>query len=311
MRHKKAAPAPEHYPLVIISDTHLGMSNDASDLLCEFLHNTKCDKLILNGDIVDGLRLNSRPPKEFSEAQKRVVDAINRKIAEGTEVIYIPGNHDAALRRMKLFGTTFMGIRFEKDLDFTDPKGQRFFITHGDRFDPGQTHPQKIPQGVHKLFDHGYVAIAKISAAIDRVTHKLLKHHFAVAAVSRRTIEGKILHSTQRHEKTATDYARKHGYNGIISGHFHIEAQKKTKDGIVYLNSGDWVESFTALTLNKDGEWNVVKWPKKRMSLGLKRDAAVNDNPDKAFRPATEKILAEVRRIWPGRKKGPKAPPHP
>ena len=309
MRHKKAAaPKPDHYPVVVVSDTHLGIDNGAGDMLCEFLRNTTCDTLILNGDIIDGIRLNNRKPKDFPELDKRVIDALNRKIAEGTEVIYIPGNHDTALRRMGLFGKMVMGVRFEKSLDFTDAKGRRFFISHGDSFDKGQTNPKKLPAVAHKFFDHGYVAATRLSAAVDRVTHKIARRHFALAAKARSVIEGPILHTTGNHAQNATDYARKHGYQGAICGHFHKEAQSVTKDGTIYLNSGDWVESFTALAMNKDGDWSVIKWPDKRKALHLDRKeiAASRANPDAAFRPATEKVLAEVRKIWPGLKKNPK-----
>jgi hypothetical protein len=68
------------------------------------------------------------------------------------------------------------------------------------------------------------------------------------------------------------------------------------------------VESFTALAMNKDGDWSVIKWPKKREELRLKRSAASASvkNPDAAFRPMTEKMLAAVHNIWPGRKRNPK-----
>jgi UDP-2,3-diacylglucosamine pyrophosphatase LpxH len=201
-----------------------------------------------------------------------------------------------------------MGVRFEKSLDFTDAKGRRFFISHGDSFDRGQTDPRKVPPIVHKFFDHGYVAATRLSAAVDRVTQKIVRRHFALAAKTRSVIEGPLFHTAGHHEENATDYARKHGYQGAICGHFHKEAQRVTKDGVIYLNSGDWVESFTALAMNKDGDWSVIKWPDKRKALHLNRKAASASakNPDGAYRPATEKILAEVRKIWPGRRKNPK-----
>ncbi len=292
---------------MIISDTHLGIDSGAADLLCEFLRNTSCDRLILNGDIVDGIRLDNRKPADVPETHKRVMDAINRKIAEGTEVTYLPGNHDATLRRMGLFGKVIMGLHFEKSLDFTDPKGRAFFISHGDSFDGGQTNPRPLPPIVHKFFDHGYVAATKLSAAVDRVGQKLLKRDFALAAKARGLIEGPFLHSLEHHEKNATDYARKHGYNGAICGHFHKEIQSVTRDGILYLNSGDWVESFSALAMNKDGDWSVIKWAKKRQELGLPRHLRQEkNNPDAAFRPMTEKMLAAIHQVWPGRKPNPK-----
>ena len=32
-------------------------------------------------------------------------------------------------------------------------------------------------------------------------------------------------------------------------------------DGIHYLNSGDWVESLSALVETYDGEWSIVRHP--------------------------------------------------
>jgi UDP-2,3-diacylglucosamine pyrophosphatase LpxH len=307
--HKKPKPAPEHFPVVVISDTHLGINNGPADLLCEFLRHTTCDKLILNGDIIDGVRLNVRRPREFSEAHKRVMDAINRKIAEGTEVVYIPGNHDGALRRLSsLFGQTVMGLHFERSLDFTDPKGRRFFIAHGDSFDRGQTNPPKLPKSAHIVFDRGYVAATRLSAAIDRVSGRLFKKHFALAAHIRHAIE-RPAGSAQKHVDISTAYAKKHGYDGVICGHFHQEALRKGGNGALYLNSGDWVESFTALTMDKNGDWSVVKWPDKRRALGLKRHVKpAQENPDAAFRPATEKMLAAIHRLWPGKPPKPRAP---
>lgn len=302
---------PEYYPVIIISDTHLGMSNGATDLLCEFLRHTKCDKLILNGDIVDGYRLSTRPQADFPEGQKRVLDAINRKIAEGTAVVYIPGNHDIELRRMDLSGQTIMGMLFENSLDFTDPKGRRFFIAHGDIFDSTEVNLHKIPTFVRRIADRGYVAMTGISSAIDGLSHRVLKRHFKLLSRSKKIVHD-VTGSEWKLAQGVTDHARKNGYDGVICGHFHAAALKTMKDGILYLNSGDWVESFTGLALDKNGDWNVIKWPEKRRELGLKRHfrPAANDNPDKEFRPATEKMLAAIKNTWPGRVKKPKPQKH-
>jgi len=329
---------PDHYPLVILSDTHLGMSNASTDLLLEFLQNTKCDRLILNGDIVDGWRINLHNLKEFPEAQLRVIDAINRKVAEGTEVIYIPGNHDSALRSMGLFGKTVMGIRFEKELEITDPKGRKLFICHGDRFDPGQQGhkpkpanakppaPKKQQSGLKKslkqamakanllLIDRGYEAGSRVSTAIDKVSERLLHKSIGLFSRVRGEIEGAGgggKSAKMKLEQVAVEHAKQNDYDGIICGHFHISA-KREQDGKLYLNSGDWVESYTALALKADGEWKVVKWTEERQEKGLQRTffkQAANDNPDKAFRPVTEKFVAEIKKIWPGKNGGkPKAP---
>lgn len=312
MKRKNTAAAPDYYPVVVVSDTHLGMDNASTDLLCEFLHSVKCDRLILNGDIIDGWRINNRRPKEFSEAQLRVFDAINRKIAEGTEVIYIPGNHDAELRRMGLSGKKIMGMRIEQDLELTDAKGRKLYVCHGDRFDPMQTQQAgfyKLPRlvlyaagfGYLAAADRGYEIGAKLSSLFDKAAEKLIKKPLGLFSRVRRTLEG-AFGSRGKMEGAAQSYAREHGYDGIICGHFHMSA-RKDDGGRLYLNSGDWIESFTALTMDEKGEWDVVKWQQRRKEKGLKRAfrAAAGENPDKVFRPMTEKLVAAVHRIWPGR----------
>ena len=44
---------------------------------------------------------------------------------------------------------------------------------------------------------------------------------------------------------------------GIICGHIHQPAIKMI-DGIEYLNSGDWVESLTALVEDTEGNWKII-----------------------------------------------------
>jgi UDP-2,3-diacylglucosamine pyrophosphatase LpxH len=246
--------------------------------------------------------------------QKRILDAINRKIAEGTEVIYIPGNHDIELRQMGLFGKTILGMRFEKSLDLIDPKGRLLLITHGDSFDAMEEKNihAKMPPVLYRIGDRLNLLFNKAGATADKVADRLLGRPLTLIGRSRHAAE-KLLGSQRKRVQALADYARKNGYKGVVCGHFHVEAIKEQKDGVLYLNSGDWVVNFTALTLDKNGDWGLVRWPQKRRELGLKRSwrIAANDNPDKGFRPATEDMLKAIREIWPGRDKRSPKPPKP
>jgi hypothetical protein len=54
--------------------------------------------------------------------------------------------------------------------------------------------------------------------------------------------------------------------------------------------------------MTPDGDWQLLDWLKERRALGLGEPPnARQANPDSAFRPQTEKQLAEVRRLWPGK----------
>ncbi len=301
----------EKVPLIVISDTHLGMTNYASDMLCEFLRNTSCDTLVLNGDIVDGQRLNSRKPRKFSEAQARVIDAINRKIAEGTRVVYLPGNHDAALRSKKILGTKFLGVEFERDLEITDPKGQRILFMHGDRIgkyrDDQGTEKPLLPhpkvRWMQRALDYFYVTATAVSAIVDKIAGKVIGRRINIASMTRTAIEKKN-GKKNAYMQAATHYARQLGYDGIVCGHFHMPEIAKTQDGIFYANSGDWVENFTALAMDDKGDWQRVRWAEKRKELGLKNtfNAASGKSPDAEFRPLTDEMISRIHKIWPGRK---------
>jgi hypothetical protein len=43
-------------------------------------------------------------------------------------------------------------------------------------------------------------------------------------------------------------------------------------DGITYVNTGDWVESLTAVVEHEDGRLELVNWP--RALAGERREAA-------------------------------------
>src|SRR3546814_2803909 len=65
-------------------------------LLLEFLRHTESDTLYLVGDIIDGWRL--KRSWYWHQSHNDVVQKLLRKARKGTTVIYVPGNHDEALR---------------------------------------------------------------------------------------------------------------------------------------------------------------------------------------------------------------------
>ena len=52
-------------------------------------------------------------------------------------------------------------------------------------------------------------------------------------------------------------HAKSLNCDGVICGHIH-KAELKTIDGLEYMNSGDWVESNSALVEDLDGNWSLI-----------------------------------------------------
>ena len=62
------------------------------------------------------------------------------------------------------------------------------------------------------------------------------------------------------YEHALAQQARKRGADGVVCGHIH-KAEIRVFDGIGYYNTGDWVESCTALVEDYDGRLDIVRWP--------------------------------------------------
>ena len=60
-------------------------------------------------------------------------------------------------------------------------------------------------------------------------------------------------------ETTLAAEARRRGVDGIICGHIHHAAIREI-DGVTYVNTGDFVESCTAIAEHFDGTLELIHW---------------------------------------------------
>ncbi|MEN9821118.1 MAG: hypothetical protein RL176_1021, partial [Pseudomonadota bacterium] len=101
----------EHYRAIWISDVHLGTPGCQAKYLLDFL------KLV--GDIIDGWRL--KKSIYWPQSHNDVVQKILRKARKGTEVVYVPGNHDESIRQF--LGLSFGDIRVVPEAIHTTADG--------------------------------------------------------------------------------------------------------------------------------------------------------------------------------------------
>ncbi len=95
---------------VFISDVHLGSKDSRTGELLQFLASVEVDYLFLVGDIIDfwSLRKSFYWPQQHSD----VLRAILGKARDGTQVIYIPGNHDEDMR--EFCGSVFGNLQIRR-----------------------------------------------------------------------------------------------------------------------------------------------------------------------------------------------------
>ena len=60
-------------------------------------------------------------------------------------------------------------------------------------------------------------------------------------------------------QKIVVEEARRSGVDGVICGHIHHAAIEHI-DGIDYVNTGDWVESCTAVVEHFDGRMEIIRF---------------------------------------------------
>lgn len=237
-----------HYKTLVISDVHLGTRGSKAKELVKFLKQCTCDKLILNGDIIDGWQL-----KKYGIWKRKHTRFFNRilKMIEqnNTEVIYVRGNHDDFLDQVLPFKVGSLSI--VRDYTFKS-NGKKFYVVHGDIFDSITTKLKWIA----KLGDVGYTFLLWVNSRYNYYRRRKGLPYYSLSQVIKSKVKSAVSYIDD-FEKQLAEIAKTKGCDGIICGHIHQPALKEI-DGIQYMNSGDWVESMSALGEDEDGEWNLV-----------------------------------------------------
>ncbi|MDR5854891.1 UDP-2,3-diacylglucosamine diphosphatase [Caballeronia sp. LZ062] len=252
----ESADGTHRYRTIWLSDIHLGSGGCQAAYLLDFLRHHESEYLYLVGDIIDGWQL--RKGWFWPQAHNDVVQKILRKARKGTQVVYIPGNHDEAARQF--CDLAFGDIHVRGEAFHTTLAGKRLWIVHGDLFDGVIQHAKWLAY----LGDTAYTAILLLNRWFNRVRTKLGFNYWSLSQYLKHQVKNAVNFISQ-FERVMTDEARRRGCDGVVCGHIH-KAEIRDIDGILYCNDGDWVESLSALVETYDGELKVVYWTVMRAS---------------------------------------------
>jgi UDP-2,3-diacylglucosamine pyrophosphatase LpxH len=245
----------KHYRSIFISDIHLGSGGCQASAADSFLKSHSCDNLYLVGDIIDGWKLRKRVywPQEHSHVIRQIIN----KQRHGSKVVYITGNHDEFLREWLDIQVDFESIEICNSCDHQGLDGKKYLVVHGDLFDG----VHRMAKWISYLGDWSYSALLVLNRYYNVMRHKFGFGYWSLSAYLKRNVKGAIDFIFE-FETTLSKYCKSKGYDGVICGHIHTAVIKEV-DGVVYMNSGDWVESCTALVENVDGTWEIVHWTKR------------------------------------------------
>lgn len=232
--------------IAVVSDIHLGTYGCHAKELLTYLNSIEPKKLILNGDIIDAWQFSKR---YFPKSHLKVIKKIMSMAANGVDVIYITGNHDEILRK---FSDTTIGNISIVDKYVTELDGKRAWFFHGDVFDVSI---QKA-KWLAKLGGYGYDILILINQFINWYLVKIGKEKYSLSKKIKNSVKSAVKYIND-YETVAGELAIENGYDYVICGHIHQPSMKtieNSKGSTLYLNSGDWVENFTAL------EYQFKRW---------------------------------------------------
>jgi UDP-2,3-diacylglucosamine pyrophosphatase LpxH len=224
---------------LIISDLHIGSKGCQTEEILNLLSDDSYKRYILIGDIIDGWLFTKY--KKFSYEHTRVIRRL-LKLSKNKEIIWISGNHDEFVRKY-----TPLELGNIKVVDEYIEDG--IWFCHGDKYD-----------GIVKMHWLGMLGSVgyDLAIVIDRALKKMGRTT-SLSKYLKDNVKAAISFMVD-FENEMVRQAKKRECHTVICGHIH-NPDDKIIDGVRYMNTGDWVENCSYITLGKFR--NLKLWKKK------------------------------------------------
>jgi UDP-2,3-diacylglucosamine pyrophosphatase LpxH len=256
------------YRTLFLSDLHLGTRAAQAELLLDFLKYHDAETVYLVGDIVDGWRL--KKGWYWPQAHNDVVQKFLRKVRKGVRVIYIPGNHDEFARTYT--GLTFGGIEVVSEALHKTADDKKIIVMHGDQFDIVVCNARWLAY----LGDWAYRVAISTNTWVNTARRLSGLGYWSLSAWAKMKVKNAV-NFIGDFEKTLALEAKRKNADGIICGHIH-HATIKQIEGVLYINTGDFVESCSAVVEHEDGHFEIISWQmtaQERMNQCFKQNTKV------------------------------------
>ena len=243
-------PGVRRYRALFISDLHLGTKACQAEAFLDFLRCHDASQFYLIGDIVDFWRI--KRGIYWPQSHNDVLQKLLRKVRKGTDLVFIPGNHDEAMR--DYCGMNFGGIAIERNIIHVGADGRRYLIMHGDEFDVVVRYAKWLA-----LFgDWSYMLALWANTHFNVIRRWFGMPYWSLSAYLKQKVK-RAVNYIGEFETALAQEARRHGAQGVICGHIHHAAMRQVGD-VIYINTGDWVESCTAVAETEEGVFEIIRW---------------------------------------------------
>jgi UDP-2,3-diacylglucosamine pyrophosphatase LpxH len=230
-----------------ISDVHLGTRGSQAEAVLEFLRTHEIETLYLVGDIIDVWSL--KRGIYWPQAHNDVIQKLLRAGRKGTRVIYIPGNHDEFVSG---FHGEYGAVQIVPRVIHTTADGRRLLVIHGHELDA-------VVQNIKWLAvlgDVGYQLLLLLNRPIHWIRARFGYGYWSLSAYVKMSVKNAVSF-IGKFEEAIVRYAQDDKVDGVICGHIHAPIIRKIGD-TMYYNSGDWVESCSALLEDYAGNIELI-----------------------------------------------------
>ncbi len=236
---------------LFLSDIHLGWKRSRARELVQFLRSIQAECIVLIGDIIDAASLRKR--LYWSREHSEVLRTLLARRRAGSRLVYIPGNHEAGLEFLAeiLHGQ----VEVHREWVHRTAGGARLLLVHGDQFEDACA----CPAWRYRIGDALYEATLTVNHSINGLRRLFARPYRPVTEHLKLALPTSARHIA-RFEQAALQHAVARGYDGVICGHIHRAALRGAEGGI-YCNTGDWVESCSALIEDRHGRLELRRWP--------------------------------------------------
>jgi UDP-2,3-diacylglucosamine hydrolase len=230
---------------VFLADAHLRDPGDENyRRLLTFLEGLrgKTRTLYLLGDIFEfwiGYR------HAVFSAYVPVLEALRRLREDGTDLVFVEGNHDF---NMGPYFEQILGCRVIADDAAVDVDGLRIYLAHGDLADPADSGYRLLRRLLHSRFTLFLARLVTpdLPWAISRWMGRQSRKQYGTRSLRRQPEELILAHARRRFSE---------GHQAVVTGHFHHSLFLADPAGTV-VALGDWIDQYSYAVL-EDGAFRL------------------------------------------------------
>ncbi|MEE3650342.1 MULTISPECIES: UDP-2,3-diacylglucosamine diphosphatase [unclassified Brenneria] len=257
MSHDSLLLSPIRYRSLFLSDLHLGSRGCRADKLLAFLRLHEADHIYLVGDIFD---IWHRRAVHWTRHHDLIIDLLCRRERQGVKIVRLPGNHDPLSLTGRCVHPLLTAIApTANPVIHKAADKRRYLVLHGDCCDfwPGRSHAvSRLGSGIDWYLRRRQGLPDSQRAETSAPLHRLISR------------VGSLLRVGNHIERRLIDLARQNDADGIICGHLHKPALQM-RNGILYANCGDWINSLSAIAEDTQGRFSLIDWSSCPSSLPL------------------------------------------